>query len=256
MKKSLIIVLAFILVLSSSLMACSNKKPVYADFLSDSEIEKIEKTINKTEFEEPTKPISSFVSYRLFPNDYKQIYSIGISGIPILIEKIDEAESINMRLACLIDSTYDLLRVDGIGFSYNDINIKIDDEIENVRRLKAFLAYSREQIPKIISSKIETKEKIDKLRTYGILCLPYITDEMINKNKEYAQIYTALGLHLETYEWAELWDAAEGDDVWYKSYIFLKGADEFNYKKWRKDNEEAINVLNDFVNELTADLVE
>lgn len=245
MKKFSIIMLAFILVLSGSLMACSNKKPAYASLLSDNDIEKIEDIIDGIEV-----PMSfySFSTYRAFPEEYKQLYSIGIPGIPILIEKIDSAEKLNMETMLLIDGLFELLRADTSDFSFYDIDIKIEDEIEHVGYLKSFLAYSRKQIPKIISSKADIDEKIEKLRTFGILSLPYITDKMINKNEEYAKIYTALGLHLETHEWSELHTTGKDED-WYKSEEFLEGADTFDYKKWHQENEAALNVLNDFIND-------
>ncbi len=232
--------------LASSKFNSSFNEQASSDKNDSQEATRVEKILKDIGFGEKVSLLSD-TSYRSRKEEHKQLFAVGLEGIPELMKKIYDSKSYDSYDSFLLHGIYSLLRMD----NFNLLALKYPISLTEEEAFQAFLSDSRKDIPDIIASNMSNQEKVSELRKYGVLCIPYLTKDMINSSNEYQQLFVSIGLHMEVDEWMEHVIAAE-DDNWYKSKEFLKGSDSFNYKRWLKDNEKDLTALNEYINSFVS----
>lgn len=169
------------------------------------------------------------------------LYDLGIGGVPLLLQKVSEAESFSLREAFYMDGVFALLAVDRLTvyLAYGD---KEDTDGELVKKL---LLDSKTRIPAILTSDSTTKEKIKQLSIFGVLTVPYLQKESLTE--EFADYFTAVNLHLTP---AQRTDLQLGKMVPEDEEATLKAA--FDCQKWLSDNKCDLTLLQNYVDGLTG----
>lgn len=241
MKKCLCIVIIMLICLIST--SCSNNKSDLSQKADSSQVTLDKKQINEIiDAIELEVGIMSTVDYRFFKNESKELYRIGIEGVPVLINKLEKREySNNSYKAFWIFGIYSILRIDrDLVMSEYSYIIKLD-------YFKQFLLDSRSRIPAIINSNESIEQKIDKLRMYGLLTIPYIKKMVPNCEILYMPLFYSIGLHLQTDEWMEFY-SYRNDENWYKSDEFMRKTETFNYFEWLNKNWESLDKVHTYIN--------
>lgn len=241
MKKCLCIVIIMLICLIST--SCSNNESDLSRKTDSSQVTLDEKQINEIidsiEFD---YGIMSVIDYRYFKNELNELYRIGIEGVPVLIERIENPEISSYYKEFWLRGIYSILRIDenfaGVEYWKNNI----------FDTFKAMLLDSRTRIPAIINSNESIEQKIDKLRNYGLLTIPYIKEMVPNYEKVYMPLFYSIGLHLQTDEWMEFY-AYRTDENWYKSDDFMKKTKTFNYFEWINNNWDSLVKVHTFIND-------
>lgn len=111
-----------------------------------------------------------------------------------------------------------------------------------------FYKQANKRIPKIIATNESLDLKLDKLKTYGIISIPFIVDEINRGHSEYARYFIEIGLHLSTPEFMEFFgDLLLSDEEKREKIVNHPKAEDFDYKVWLSENEEDLNNLFKFL---------
>ncbi len=224
--------------------------------LAEEEYAQIQTKINGI-FQETHTDLLSYSGYVYFferEQSDKLSETAGYKGIPVLITEIekmfDEKERFN-DCEFFAASVFALMRVDALESKYRERPGR-----RTCTKKGICLRYrdSQEQIPEILKMKINTEEKIEKLREFGILTVPYVLEEIEKGNDEYASYFTAIGLHMETPEYMIY--MSDRDRLWghgFEQEGFMDGSEDFDYKVWLSENEEDLNNLFKFLDAYCAE---
>ena len=189
-----------------------------------------------------------------------KLVSIGIEGIPILMRELYAQEEdivkngynrINSSRALFYEEClYALLRVDR-----NAVRSWSNNEEGVVRKnLVTFYNNAISQIPIVLQEKSAFNENIIKLREFGILSIPFITNEIKKGNTEYEAYFTAIGLHMDVPEFmVYMTDYNLSWEERYEKDGFMDGAEDFDYKIWLEENEEDLDNLFKFLEAYCAE---
>ena len=117
-----------------------------------------------------------------------------------------------------------------------------------------FYKQANKRIPKIIAANESLDLKLDKLKTYGIISIPFIVDEINRGHSEYARYFIEIGLHLSTPEFMEFFgDLLLSDEEKREKIVNHPKAENFDYKVWLSENEEDLDNLFKFLDAYCAE---
>ena len=188
------------------------------------------------------------------------LVSIGIKGIPVLMmEEYRMEENIlnqgynnanSTRSLFYEECLYALLRVDRNAvrsLSFSEEGITRQNQV-------SFYRNAQSQIPKILREGSSANDKTEKLRNFGILAIPYVTEEIEKGNTEYEAYFAAIGLHMETPEFMTyMTDFSMSWEERFEKEGFMDGAEDFDYKVWLSENEEDLDNLFKFLDAYCAE---
>ncbi len=175
----------------------------------------------------------------------QKICSVGIKGIPVLIDVMNDENVENIFRISLSQGMYTILRVNQM--EPNPNTYCKESIIEFYKRAKS-------QVPLVIKSQEDFEIKLAKLVKYGIYAVPFIVEEIEKGDIEYQEFFTSIGLHLnhETFAKMAAFSYVYCDDMHLKE-DFLQGSDDFDYKVWLSENEEDLNNLFKFLDAYCAE---
>ena len=179
---------------------------------------------------------------------------VGYKGLPVLITEMDKRSKDNSQFNnthFLFSGVYALLRI-------NDMNDYSIDDNAHPRPPKEVVcdiySNSKKQIPKMLKKVISTDKKIEELREFGILALPYVVKEIEKGNTEYEAYFTTIGLHMETPEFMTyMTDFSMSWEERFEKEGFMDGAEDFDYKVWLSENDEDLDNLFKFLDAYCAE---
>ena len=240
MKKCLCLIIIMLMCLMTT--SCSNNESDLSEKTNSSQVtldeKQINEIINSIEFE---YGIMSFVYYPYHQNELDELFRIGIDGVPILINKLENNKE-SYYDNFWLQGIYSILRID------RDFVVGEYSSAMPLNSFKKFLLDSRTKIPEIINSNETIDQKIDKLRKYGLLSIPYIKSMVRNHEMIYIPLFYLIGMHLQTSEWTGFY-SYRTEKFWYKSDDYLKNAKTFDYHEWLNNNWDSLLKVHNFIND-------
>ena len=207
-------------------------------------------------------PIGNYC-YAQAPEAHSKLFSIGLKGSPMMIYEMayhntstNEVHTNAEGSVChghFYNAIISMLRANECA-AY-DVTPKSNYYREN---LYYFFKDAKELCPRIMSLPINSNAKIAMLRTYGILAIPYVEEEISKGNVLIKNYFEDIGLHLTTEEYAEIvctynTDSTPGYDELYDKVYSHPKAEDFDYKAWLDENEEDLNNLFKFIDAYCAE---
>ena len=223
-----------------------NLSPTVEDVLTSKEYSAFAKRIEA--IEPPYRVQDSWVTYSSHREQSEKLVKVGFRGIPVLIDMLVQAEVEDgwHEDDFLQSGIYAILRIDCYNTdAMTDFDYRADSPTY-IETLANIYKNSKTHIPDIIASDKVLDEKLETLRPYGVLALPYVVNELKKGNDEYEEFFIAIGLHLSSDEYydylkcsyAEIKSSKE--DV--NADIFLSRGKNFNPLKWLNENSEDLRI--------------
>ena len=226
-------------------MSQINSDDVLREILSSEEIKRYRDFINDIAFK---SFFSSHPHYSDSPDEYAQLYTISLKGIPVLI---DETSSFNSMEESLPRAQYGdywqygtitLLRCYKWHFKFSG------DPLSKSENFYTLFTSAKTDCPQILSSSDSTEEQLKRLRYYGILAIPYIQDRINEGHTEYESFFIEIGLHLTADEFAQIVSVLPpSSTTHYDNIRNHPKAEDFDYKVWLSENEEDLDNLFKFL---------
>ena len=184
-----------------------------------------------------------------------EMCNVGIEGVPVIAELLITESPIfegGFPRDYLRHGMYLILRIDPNDAHGCTGTHRIDDCTADC--IADFYLLSKTECPKIISSGNSVKEKLAKLRRFGVYAIPYVVEQIQNGFDVYASFFTEIGLHLSAREYAHLVIEKHlySDEV-YSDAEYNKGAEDFDYKAWLEENKEDLDNLFKFLDAYCAE---
>lgn len=243
---------------------------------------KIDKQIFDERFKELEEEYSEFIELTEFPGDsryihwesvlypkqpeyYNKLSTVGIKGLPILIEKslFEREEILNNHetwcKAILRSKVVEgVLRIDaGIEACAGSV-----DSNNRYLVLYNFARFSKEDLTEALESTMPFEEKMEIYHKYGIVSVPYVLKELEKGNEEFEDFFIMIGAHLTTPEyWLIIepyyyhdertgqllmgWNSTKEGRI--AALAEHEKAETFDYKVWLEENEEDLNFLYEYL---------
>ncbi len=266
----------------------SPKKPEYVlnysedDVLSDEEYSEIEAYIDALR---PDFLDVDLVTYDQSPETFDKYMSIGLRGIPVVIDRMKTIENNPVTASSMwYPSSFDgigagvyryahflqrgimgMTREAGYYCAYDDDSHPSAFGAATTRY--CFFKYAKERIPEIIKSNDEINEKLKNLSVFGVYALPYVLAQIEQGNTEYEDYFIYIGLHLSNYEYILIADKyyvtidhivnydfdKENLDEQVEELLNSGNSKSFDYKAWLSENEDDLNILFKYVDDFCAE---
>ena len=225
--------------------------------------------IESTEFPGDSRYIHwESVLYPKQPEFYNKLSTVGIKGLPVLIEKslFEREEIVNNHktyCAAILRSKVveGVLRVSKSDY-YAPRKSTYVDENDRYLVLYNFARFSKEDLTETLESTMAFEEKMEIYCKFGIVSVPYVLKELEKGNKEFEEFFILIGAHITT---PEYWLITE--PYYYHEertgHLRLSGypakeikaaalkehekAETFDYKVWLEENEEDLNFLYEYL---------
>ena len=195
--------------------------------------QEVEKAFDEVKAIKLKPSLLSYIS--VHEDDAKELFKIGIGGVPLLLEEIDkivtDTGSYDMYCAFYMLGVETLLCVDDENVRYAGEDIF---DLPNVN-FKIFVRQAKEKIPQIIQSDQLVEKKVEELSKYGVLSLLYLTDEKGRIAKEYEPYLEKIGL---SYSPAERM---------YPSAAPAKSETAFDVDAWLSANKYDLQILKQYL---------
>lgn len=232
-------------------------KPIITitDIMPKQRIQEIELFVKESEPEWYTEEYQQYSSeapsYGCALAASDQMCSIGIQGVPVLIELLTEPDSAfsgSFPRDYLLGGMYVILRID------SQEALGCEDSYDPIHCISDYYSLSKSESQKIMAEENLVKNKIAKLCKFGIYALPYVIDEIEKGNTEYVSFFTKIGLHLTHKEYAHLaiQEYHYLNELYYDK-DYLSGSEDFDYNEWLNENEEDLNNLFKFLDAYCAE---
>lgn len=234
------IILAIFLLLPTGMTARAQE--IERDFLS------VEAKVDSIDL----SSLSALSDTRLLIDESKELASIGIGGIPMLMEKLESGNVEGQREAFYIEGLYNLLTIDRMDIlldpEYFDTSSPYHPEYAGIKKL---VMESKTVIPEIIASSQPIDEKLEALSKYGILSVPYVNVQIEEGENEYTAYYTKIGLQYTPEERIDM----ANNDLEPSSASSLTdemstAKADFDYEEWNNTNHYDLEILCNYIAEI------
>ncbi len=243
----------------------STTNEVINKFYSNNEREEILYFIDSVEFR--WDPLLSGAQYNLTNESVRTLSSIEIKGLPLLIERIFEYESLrkdeyfmyetargavlaedySLTMHCILRIEYPLFLLlcneSELNVAWSDVCYKAWSEI-------------KDSLEKTLNANISADEKLKFYRKMGMLSVPYVVKELEKGNTELETFFALVGAHLTTEEYLLSVERDDYANPRISSEEFdsalIASSEGFNYKLWVEENQKDINNLFEYLDEHCA----
>ncbi len=225
------------------------------DVLSEEEYAELKSKIKYVDVEKYLH--LSHITYGADISVFEDNCLLGIRAIPVMIDDLFDDEKVRdwqLEDGYIASVIFALLRVDeSLEFESIDIGTTVTESYYG-DKIRNLFKFSKEKIPEIINSDKEFSQKLEELKQFGVLAVPYVLDETKNGKTEYEEFFIAIGLHVTVLDYCthcidHSYESLKTGEVFIGEEDFLYNSEKFDYTEWLSDNQEDLRIIFKYLDE-------